>query len=115
MVASGTCTITAAQAGNTVYAAATVVPQSFEVNKVPQTITFGPIATQTAGVPLTLTATTSSNLAVAYVPTPASVCKVSGPTVTMVGAGTCTITATQAGDTIYSAAPPVLQSFKVAQ
>jgi hypothetical protein len=42
-----------------------------------------------------------------------SVCTVSGATVTLVGVGTCTIQATQAGNTNYSAATPVNQSFLV--
>jgi hypothetical protein len=107
--------IMAAQAGNTAYSAAIAVPQSFEVNKLSQTITFGPVAAQTVGIPLTLTATASSNLAVTYTAMPASVCKVSGSTVTMVAAGPCTITAAQAGNTVYLAATAVPRSFEVSR
>jgi hypothetical protein len=41
------------------------------------------------------------------------VCTVSGATVTLVSAGTCTIQATQAGNANYAAATPVNQSFQV--
>ena len=78
-----------------------------------QSITFGAIAAQTVGTPLTLSATASSNLAVSYSASPSTVCTVSGSTVTFVGAGSCTITASQAGNTYYSAASPVSQSFTV--
>jgi hypothetical protein len=78
-----------------------------------QTITFGTIATQTIGTPLTLAATATSGLAVSYSASPATVCTVSGTTATFVGAGSCTITASQAGNSYYSAATSVSQSFTV--
>jgi hypothetical protein len=113
MVGGGTCTITATQSGNSVYAAATAVPQSLIVSKLTQTISFGAIGAQTVGTPLTLTATASSGLVVSYSATPSSVCKVSGSIVTMAGSGTCTITASQAGNATYAAAAAVPQSFEV--
>jgi hypothetical protein len=112
-LASGTCTITASQGGNSTYSAATPVSQSFTVNGQAQTITFGTIATQTVGTPLTLTATASSGLGVSYASSTTSVCTVSGSTATFVAAGTCTITASQAGSSTYSAAASVTQSFTV--
>ena len=45
--------------------------------------------------------------------TPA-VCTVSGTTVTILAAGTCTIQADQAGDVNFAAAAPVTQSFEIA-
>jgi hypothetical protein len=118
MTGSGTCTIIASQAGNSVYAAATVVPVSFDVNKIAQSISFGSISTQNVGTSLTLAATANSGLTVSYAATPSSVCKVSGTTATMVGSGTCTITASQAGNSVYAAATVIPVSFlvnKVAQ
>jgi hypothetical protein len=41
LVAAGTCTIQATQAGNANWAAATPVNQSFQVTQESQTITFG--------------------------------------------------------------------------
>jgi hypothetical protein len=113
MAASGTCTITASQAGNSQYAAATAVPVSFAVTKVAQTITFNPISTQSVGTLLTLTATASSGLTVTYTATPSKVCKVSGSAVTLSAAGTCNVTAAQSGNATYAAAASVLQSFQV--
>jgi hypothetical protein len=113
MVGSGTCTITASQNGTSIYAAAIPVPQSFLVSKLAQTISFGSIGSQTVGASLTLTATASSRLAVSYSATPSNVCKVSGSTATMTGSGTCTITASQAGNGTYAAAPAVPVSFEV--
>jgi hypothetical protein len=113
MLTSGTCTIQATQAGNISYSPATPVSQSFTVNAAAQTITFGTIAAQNVGTPLTLSATASSGLAVSFGSTTSSVCTVSGTTATMLTTGTCTIQATQAGNTSYLAATPVSQSFTV--
>ncbi len=112
-IASGTCTIQATQAGNSTYAAATPVPQSFSVSAETQTITFNTISTQTVGTPLTLAATASSGLAVSYNSQTSSVCTVAGTNVAFIDSGTCTIQATQSGNGAYSAATPVSQSFSV--
>jgi hypothetical protein len=113
MLTSGTCTIQATQPGNSSYAAAPPVSQSFTVNAATQTITFGNPGTQTVGTPLALSATASSNLAVSFASTTTSVCTVSGTSATMLIAGTCTIQATQAGNSSYLAATPVSQTFTV--
>jgi hypothetical protein len=115
-VSAGTCTITASQGGNTSFIAAAPVSQSFSVSAkplTPQTITFAPIALQIAGTPLTLTATASSGLPVSYASSTTFVCTVTGSTATLLAAGTCTITASQVGNTSYAAATPVSQSFTV--
>jgi hypothetical protein len=52
---------------------------------------------------------------VSFASTTSAVCTVSGSTVTLVKAGTCTIKATQAGNADYDAAAPVTQSFRVTQ
>lgn len=80
-----------------------------------QTITFGAqtsprtfVANGTFAIsPL---ATASSGLPVAYTSTTPAICTVSGTTVTMVVAGTCTIAANQAGNATYVAAPQVTQT-----
>jgi hypothetical protein len=116
LVAVGTCTIQATQAGNGTYAAATPVNQSFVVSQGSQSITFGALSNQVFGTaPFPLSATATSGLAVSFAPTTPSVCAVSGATVTLVAVGTCTIQATQAGNANYSAATPVNQSFLVTQ
>ena len=61
--------------------------------------------------PITLTATASSGLPVSYTVTgPATV---SGSTLTITGAGSVTVTASQAGNTNYAAATPVQRTLTV--
>lgn len=113
---AGSCSITASQAGNGTFAAATPVTVSFTVNAAAltaQTITFATPATQTVGVDLPLSATASSGLVVSFASTTTSVCTVSGATATFLIAGTCSITASQAGNSTYAAATPVTDSFMV--
>jgi DNA-binding beta-propeller fold protein YncE len=116
LVAVGTCTIQATQAGNANYAAATPVNQSFQVTQViqSQSISFGALSNNVLGAaPFTTSATATSGLAVSFASTTSSVCTVSGASVTLLALGTCTIQATQAGNATYSAATPVNQSFQV--
>ena len=113
LLATGTCSIQATQAGNATWAAAVPVTQSFTVNGESQTITFNNPGGQTVGTPLTLVATASSALTVTFASQTSSVCTVSGTTATFATAGTCTIQATQAGNSQYAAATPVSQSFTV--
>jgi len=114
IAAAGTCSITASQAGNVVYAVATAVTQSFTVNQASQTITFAPINNMVPNaLPFTVSATASSGLAVSFASTTSTVCTVAGTTVTIVGNGTCSITASQAGNVDYTAATPVTRSFTV--
>jgi hypothetical protein len=113
MVATGACTIQATQSGNTNYAAAMAVSQTFTVNGEAQTITFANPGSQNVGTPLTLSATASSNLAVSFTSTTTSICTVSGTAATMVAIGDCTIQATQPGDSTYAAATPVSRTFTV--
>jgi len=81
-----------------------------------QSITFGALANQVFGAtPFGISATASSGLPVSFTATTASTCSVSGSTVTVLAAGLCTIQASQAGNSAYSAAPPVSQSFTVLQ
>ena len=79
----------------------------------PQTITFNNPGVQTVGRPLTLSATASSGLTVSFASTTTSVCTVNGTTATFIASGTCTIQATQPGNSTYAAATPVSQSFTV--
>ena len=114
LVAAGTCTLQSTQAGNTNYAAAMPVNQSFQVTQTGQTINFGVLADQPLGTaPFTVSATASSGLAVGFASTTSAVCTVSGSTVTLVALGTCTIQATQAGNTSYAAATAVNQNFQI--
>jgi len=81
-----------------------------------QTIAFAALDPVTYGDPsFNLTATASSNLSVSYVSLNTSVATVSGSTVTIVGAGTATIRAAQAGNGNYEPAPSVEQTLSVAK
>ena len=112
--AAGTCTLQAAQAGNTSYAAATQVSQSFVVAKAAQTITFNALANRVYGAaPFTINATASSALAVSYASLTIAVCTSSGNTITIRSTGSCSVQATQGGSTNFNAAPSVSQTFTI--
>lgn len=116
IIAVGTCSITASQGGNANFAAATSVSQSFMVNKASQTVTFAPstsIGFSATTIPLTATA--SSGLMVGLASTTNSVCTLSGNALTTVALGTCTITASQGGSANYLAATPVVQNVTIVQ
>jgi hypothetical protein len=111
---AGSCKVTATQAGNANYNAATPVERSFTVAKANQTITFGTLSGKTFGdADFFVSASASSSLAVVFSATGA--CTVSGSTVHITGAGSCKVTAAQAGNVNYNAATPVEQSFTVAK
>ena len=80
----------------------------------PQTITFTNPGTKVYGVaPITLTAAASSGLAVSFAPNTPAVCSLSGGVVTILNAGSCSITASQPGNSTYAAATPVEDTFSV--
>jgi len=117
-VGAGTCTIDADQPGNTSYAAAPQAHQSFAVGLAGQAITFtsSPPVGANAGDPAyVVSATASSGLAVTFsaAASSAGICTVSGSAVALVGSGTCTIDANQAGDATHAAAPQAQQSFSI--
>jgi ELWxxDGT repeat protein len=75
-----------------------------------QNITFNPLPSKTSGDPsFSLTATSSSGLPVTYTSSDPAVASVSGNTVTILKAGSVTITASQSGDDNFNAAPTVEQ------
>jgi hypothetical protein len=114
-VTPGTCTITATQGGNTDFAAARNVTQSFPIRagQNAQTIDFGTPAAGRVGTPVTLTASATSGLPVSFSSATPAVCTVSGTTVSTLAGGTCAITATQGGSATYAAARSVTHSFAV--
>jgi sugar lactone lactonase YvrE len=112
ILGGGTVNLVAWQPGNSNYNAATSVLRSFNVSKIPQTITFGALSQQKVGdAPFSLYATSDSGLPVSF--------SVSGPAIlsgyilTLTGWGTVTVTASQAGNASYMAATNVVQSFFV--
>jgi len=113
LLTAGNCYLHALQNGNPDYAAAPIVTQQVVVTHLSQTITFPAIASQKVGANVTLSATANSGLTVAFTSATGTVCSVSGTTATMLTAGSWVIHATQAGNSIYSAAPLVSQSITV--
>ncbi|WP_185827377.1 chitobiase/beta-hexosaminidase C-terminal domain-containing protein [Edaphobacter aggregans] len=112
----GTVVVAADQAGNTTYSVATEVTQSIVVTQASQTVAFTAPTTPISytSTPITLSATASSGLSVAFsvVSGPATV---SGNSLTISGVGTVVVAANQAGNANYTAASQVTQSIVVNQ
>lgn len=111
---AGTVTITASQNGNANFNAAPNASQQLTINKADQSITFNTLASRTFGdAPFNLTATSTSLLPVSFVSSDATIASINGSTVTILKAGTVTITASQAGDGNYNPALNAIQQFVV--
>jgi PASTA domain len=112
---TGTCLVKYDQPGDSTYDAAPQVVESVTVQKANQTITFGALEDATFGDldDDIVGAIASSDLDVTL--TAGGNCTLSGLTVHLLGAGSCTVIATQAGDANYNAAPPVPQTFSIAR
>ena len=108
----GTCTVVAAQAGDANFNPAPTVTQSFNITKADQTITFGALPDKIVGDPdFTVSATATSGLPVGF--GVSGNCTITGNTVHLTGAGSCTVTASQGGDSNYNAAANVARSFTI--
>jgi len=115
----GSCAITASQPGNVNFNAAPPVSQTFTITRANQAVNFGPLTNRTYGdQPFAITATASSNLMVSFVT--AGPCLVgestfngisSSTTVTITGAGSCAITASQPGNANFNPAVSVSRTF----
>jgi autotransporter-associated beta strand protein len=114
VVAAGTATITASQAGNATYSAASSATQTLTVNKKTQSITFVALADKTVGdADFDAGATASSGLPVTYTSADSTIASIVGGKIRIMGAGTTIITASQAGNNNYAAATPVSQTLTV--
>jgi len=114
ILATGTCTVLADQAGNAGYSAAPQQSLAVQIGFNSQTITnfvANPANPVVSDGTFTVSATgggSGNPVTFANAPASASVCSaggVNGATITILTAGTCTILADQAGDAVYSAAP----------
>lgn len=116
LAGTGTCTVTATQAGNANFAAAAPVAREFSITQGNQTIQFDPLPDRAleAG-PFTVSATASSGLPVSFQTLTPQVCGLSGTTVTPLTTGQCSIRASQAGAAPITAAPDVIRSFQLLQ
>jgi mono/diheme cytochrome c family protein len=119
LVAPGSCSLKATQGGSATYNAAVPVANTFTVASASglvlttQSISFTSPGTQRVGVPATLAATSDSGLVVTFASSTPLVCTVSGTALTLTAAGTCTITADQAGNSTFAAAASLPRSFTV--
>ncbi len=106
---TSTATLGGAGAGNYTLTQPTGITAN--ITQASQSITFGALADRiVGGATFNLTATASSGLTVTYTSSNPAVATVSGTTVTIVGAGTTIITASQSGNANYSSASDVPQN-----
>jgi hypothetical protein len=115
--ATGTCTLQADQPGDSTYAAAPSATTSFAVARSGQAITFTqPAAARVGDTGVAMSATATSGLPVTFTGSTPAVCSVgSAGAVSLLTAGTCTVTAEQAGSATFAAATPVTRSFTVSR
>ncbi len=118
-VTGGDCEIDANQAGNSGYSAAPQAVQLVVVNEQSQTISFTttPPSSPVVGNTYAVAAISTSGLTVTLSVDPSStaVCSLLAGTVDLIGPGTCTIDATQAGSSTVAPAVEVTQSVLVGQ
>jgi hypothetical protein len=85
---------------------------AFTITKMEQAITFVAPPNKTYGdSPVALAATASSGLPVSY--SAAGKCTIAGSTITITGAGNCTVMAGQSGDARYNPASDVARTFAI--
>ncbi len=114
LLAVGTCTIAADQPGDDTWAAAPTVTRSFAVGLATNVITFAqPTDVVFGSGPVALVASASSGLPVAFTSDTPAVCSVSGSSVALLSAGTCSVGADQPGDATRAAAARVVRSFAI--
>ncbi|MBA3741919.1 S8 family serine peptidase [Sporichthya sp.] len=113
--APGTCTLSADQAGTAIFAAATQAARAVTVTKQSQTISFAAPSSGTVGGNGSVSASASSGLTVTLnvAPGSAGVCSLAGNTVSYLAAGTCTLTADQAGSSLFNPAPQAARAITV--
>jgi len=111
---NGTCRIQATKAADSINNETTSAAATFIFDKASQSITFGtPSAMTVGGSNQTVAPTASSSLTVTLTSTTTGICTVAGFVITAVGSGTCSITASQAGNANYEAAANVTRTFAV--
>ncbi len=112
---TGTCTVTANQAGNDGYNAAKPVSANITVvKKEDQTIQFTPPPYGKVGETLIVGAGGGqSGNPVTFASDSTTICTLSGNTLKFIATGICTVTASQAGNDQYNAATPVSAHIKI--
>lgn len=114
---SGIVSITYTAAGNVNFNTASKTV-TYDVDKIPQVITFNPALSSStvyeSGLTITLTGTSSSSTSMIYV-VESGPATVSGNTLSISGAGTVVVTANNAGDVSFTAAPEVRTILTITQ
>jgi hypothetical protein len=113
-LAVGTCVITASQASDSIYLAATPVVRSFAVTRAPQTITISALNPMTrSSQDQTLVATSSASLTPITFSTTSPACSIVNGKLRAVAVGTCSIVASQVGNSTYAPASAVRSGFVI--
>jgi hypothetical protein len=122
-VGAGTCVIVATQPGDSTYGAAAEVTQEFQIisGSAPtetQTITFNQPGTQnldsqTVATGASSLATNGTTLTPTLTSNTPTICSITGLTINLLAAGTCTVTASQPGTSVIAPAANVVRSFTI--
>ncbi|MEY4753352.1 MAG: hypothetical protein RJA44_1027 [Pseudomonadota bacterium] len=114
-VLAGICKISVTQPGDATWKAATAVSKSITVSQLTQTISFTTPASITRPATGSYTATATSGLAVSVSTSTPTICSVdtTSRSITGLKAGTCKLSAAQAGNTVYKAATAVAKSVAI--
>ncbi len=109
LLTEGNCSVTANQDGTTSYSKAPTVTRVISISKSTQSISFSPPSSLTLRQsPYTLTATSSSGLAVTLISSTPNVCTIVGKVLSLIDVGTCVVSATQTGTSVYSPAASIV-------
>src|SRR5262249_19692110 len=112
LIGAGSCSITAHQPGDVDHASAPDVTRSFAIAKASQTISFDTVPNHILGDgPFDVSASSSSGVPVSFSVTGS--CTIAGSRITLLGPGSCAVTARQAGSANYQPAQPVMRLFKI--
>jgi formylglycine-generating enzyme required for sulfatase activity len=115
VVGAGSVKITASQPGDGNWKPALAVARTLTIGKKPQAITYPTLTKHTMGdADIAPGASASSGLAVTYASSAPAVATVVAGKIHLVGKGTAVITASQAGNANWAAAPPLKQTLTVA-
>ena len=115
VINAGECILVASQSGDMNYEAAATVSQIVTIAQAEQTITFdSPVDyTGAVGTSFSAPASVDSGLIVTLVSSTPAVCTTSDMTVTVIGSGVCTLSASQAGNINFSMAATINRSVTI--
>jgi hypothetical protein len=115
LIGTGSCVVSATKSGDSNYLPVTSPTKTITLLKAAQTISFSSVSAHTYGdAPFAVSATASSSLPVTFAAAAGSQCTISGATVTITAAGSCTVNASQGGDaSYYNPATTISQSFAI--